>query len=309
MRRAEMDPGDEPLDGRYRLERPLGGSDQPRSWQATDVFLNRPVAIHFLPTSPSEARRQSDAARRLSRLTDDRLVEVLDLVAEPGFIATEWVTGTSLAELDERGLLTADTAVELIAEAAEALATAHAAGLYHGHIDGRSIVWSDSGLVKLIGLCLRTSADIASTGHLAHHDTRALRRILGAALAGTRHSRRLQRVVRRPCNAAVELAEALAPFRPDESPLRQRLVSAEPANAPPQVTARFTREVMDTDIITVSEDTPANELSAILARSHCAAVPVVDAAGHVTGLVSASDLARLESDDTVADQPSSRQVS
>ncbi|WP_328993964.1 CBS domain-containing protein [Kribbella sp. NBC_01245] len=293
------DRGEEPLDGRYRLERPLGGSN--RSWQARDELLNRPVAIHFLPTSRAEARRQSDAVRRLSRLTDDRLVEVLDLVPEAGFIATEWVTGRSLAELDERGLLTTDTAVELIAEAAEALATAHAAGLYHGRIEGGSIVWSDSGVVKLLGLCLRTSAGVATTGQLAHHDTRALRRILDAALASTRSSRRLQRVVRRPCNAAVELAEALAPFRPDESPLRQQLVSAEPANAPLQLTARRTREVMDTHIVTVSEDTPANELSAILARSHCAVVPVVDAAGHVTGLVSASDLARWEADATAAD--------
>ncbi|MFC0625720.1 CBS domain-containing protein [Kribbella deserti] len=278
------EPGEVPLDGRYRLTRPLGDTAEPRTWQATDEVLNRPVAIHLLPASPAAARQQSEAARSLSQLTDDRLIRVLDLVADPGFIATEWVSGTKLADLE----LTTDAMVDLIAEAACALATAHAAGLHHGHLNTDSIVWSDAGVVKVLGVGLHASA--WRMFDEPRRDTDALRRMLTSNAHSLRLSRSLRRVVRRPYKTAAELAEALAPFRPAQSELRQRLVSAEPAEPANRPAARRTREVMDTNIITVSEDTPVNELAALLARSHCPAIPVVDAAGHVTGLVSAADL-------------------
>jgi CBS-domain-containing membrane protein len=91
-------------------------------------------------------------------------------------------------------------------------------------------------------------------------------------------------------DTAAGLVAALEPFRPADAPLRRHLVSPEPADAPHRLASRRVREVMATGVLTVSEDTPVLELAEILANCHLPAVPVVDATGRVTGMVSAADL-------------------
>jgi CBS domain-containing protein len=50
------------------------------------------------------------------------------------------------------------------------------------------------------------------------------------------------------------------------------------------------REVMTTDVLPVFEGTPVGDVAAVLAATGLAAVPVLDPAGHVTGLAMATDL-------------------
>jgi CBS domain-containing protein len=52
------------------------------------------------------------------------------------------------------------------------------------------------------------------------------------------------------------------------------------------------RDVMTTDVVSVREQTPYKEIVEILARRMVSAVPVVDDAQHVTGVVSEADLLR-----------------
>ena len=57
---------------------------------------------------------------------------------------------------------------------------------------------------------------------------------------------------------------------------------------------RMVREVMTTEVVSVSAGTPFKELVAVLAERHISAVPVLDAGGRVAGLVSEIDLLRKE---------------
>jgi CBS domain-containing protein len=50
------------------------------------------------------------------------------------------------------------------------------------------------------------------------------------------------------------------------------------------------QDVMTHEVVTVGESTPFKEIVELLARNRISAVPVVDASGHVAGLVSEADL-------------------
>ncbi|KOV90084.1 CBS domain-containing protein [Nocardia sp. NRRL S-836] len=53
-----------------------------------------------------------------------------------------------------------------------------------------------------------------------------------------------------------------------------------------------TRDVMTTDVLTVTPDTPAREAARLLAERGFTALPVVDAAGELVGVVGESELLR-----------------
>lgn len=58
------------------------------------------------------------------------------------------------------------------------------------------------------------------------------------------------------------------------------------------------RDVMTTGVITVSPDTPVHEIARLLVDKRISGVPVVDAEGHLLGIVSEGDLVRrLEEED------------
>ena len=50
------------------------------------------------------------------------------------------------------------------------------------------------------------------------------------------------------------------------------------------------QEVMTTDVLAANESTPFKEIAELLARQRISAVPVLDAAGQVAGVVSEADL-------------------
>ncbi|GAA3592465.1 CBS domain-containing protein [Kribbella ginsengisoli] len=271
------------LDDRYRLESQVTGPSQWPAWSGRDERLDRRVTALFPPAGSVT----SQAVQQYSRLADDQLVRIIDIdVAEdPRYLITESYAGTSLADLSSSGRLTMELAIELVAEAAGAVATVHANGLAYGALAAGTISWTDSGLVKLLDVALADDDLTAAR----HRDTAALCRMLGSALPAGAPA-----AVLAATNAGTpaDLAAALEPFRPADAPLRRHLVSPEPVHAPHRLASRRVREVMATEILTVSEDTPVLELAEILARCHLPAVPVVDAAGRVTGMVSAADLER-----------------
>lgn len=57
----------------------------------------------------------------------------------------------------------------------------------------------------------------------------------------------------------------------------------------------YAKDIMSTPLVTVTTATPVSEIAQLIMERRISAVPVVDAAGNLTGLVSASDL--LERDD------------
>ncbi|QKG27124.1 CBS domain-containing protein [Actinomadura verrucosospora] len=57
---------------------------------------------------------------------------------------------------------------------------------------------------------------------------------------------------------------------------------------------RTVEEVMTTEVVTVAEDAPFTEIAETLADRRISAVPVLDAGGRVTGVVTEADLLRKE---------------
>jgi CBS domain-containing protein len=57
------------------------------------------------------------------------------------------------------------------------------------------------------------------------------------------------------------------------------------------------RDIMQTDVVTVSTDTTARRLAKLLADEEISGVPVLDANGVLAGVVSATDLVRLAADE------------
>jgi hypothetical protein len=172
------------LGGRYRLEDRISASSGWSAWKAIDETLARAVTVlTFAPGFP-RIREVVTAARAASRLTDARLAQVFDVEEnwDQAYVVMEWVAGDSLHDLLADGPLDPGQSAEIIAEGAEALASAHAAGIAHLCLTPGSLRWTQGGGVKVTGLGIDAalSGTVADDPGLA--DTQGLGRLLYAAL-------------------------------------------------------------------------------------------------------------------------------
>jgi serine/threonine-protein kinase len=101
---------------RYRLVRPLGVGSSATVWEATDIVLERSVAVKLLRDAAADDQAERERLRReartLARLAHPRIITVWDFFETdlPGapqqpVLVTELVGGTSLAERLEQGPL------------------------------------------------------------------------------------------------------------------------------------------------------------------------------------------------------------
>jgi hypothetical protein len=179
------------LAGRYRLVDQMTGGTGWTLWKAMDETLARPVSVlTFAPGFP-RIPQVVTAARAASRLTDPRLAQVFDVEDGPGgaYIVLEWVGGESLTELLAEGPLDPARACALVADAARALAGAHAAGQAHLCLTPESLRWTRSSGIKITGLGIDAAlAGDGLTGAAGYDpavaDTMALGALLYAALTG-----------------------------------------------------------------------------------------------------------------------------
>ena len=185
MSMSTVEPGTRLAD-RFRLEDRVHESGGATLWKALDEILARAVAVHtFTPDFP-RVEEVVTAARQASRLTDPRLTQVFDAADEDGtaYVVSEWVNGDSLLDLLQSGPIEPERGAALVAEAAEALAHAHAAGLTHLHLTPARVVWTSGGTVKLLGLAVDAAILDLSSDEPAREDAEGLGRLLYAALTG-----------------------------------------------------------------------------------------------------------------------------
>jgi hypothetical protein len=172
------------LAGRYRLEDRVSEAGGSTMWKAIDETLARPVAVlTFAPGFP-HIYHVVTAARAASRMTDSRLAQVFDVedAGDRAYVVLEWVSGDALDDLLAAGPMEPARAASLIAEAAQALSAAHAAGLAHLCLTPRSLRWTPGGGVKITGLGVEAAMYGAHADDPAAADTRGLGRLLYAAL-------------------------------------------------------------------------------------------------------------------------------
>ena len=172
------------LGGRYRLEDRMNDSGGWSAWKAIDETLARPVSVlTFAPGFP-RIREVLTAARAASRLTDARLAQVFDVEDDwdQAYVVMEWVAGDSLDDLLADGPLEPARGAEIVAEAAEALAAAHAAGVAHLCLTPQSLRWTPGGGVKVLGVGIDAALADVTADDPALADTRGLAMLLYAAL-------------------------------------------------------------------------------------------------------------------------------
>ncbi len=172
------------LAGRYRLEDRVSDAAGGALWKAIDETLARPVAVlTFAPGFP-RVYQVITAARAASRMTDSRLAQVFDVEdsGDRAYVVLEWVSGHSLDDMVASGPLEPVRAAGLVSEAAQALATAHAAGLAHLCLTPRSLRWTPGGGIKITGLGVEAALYGAYADDPAVADTQGLGRLLYAAL-------------------------------------------------------------------------------------------------------------------------------
>ena len=143
--------------GPYEIRALLGAGGMGEVYRATDTRLGRDVAIkalapHALQDAASRARFEQEA-RAVAALNHPHIVAVYD-VGE-SYIVWELVEGTTLKSA---GPLSLRRALEITAQVADGLGTAHASGIVHRDIKPENIMLGRDGVAKILdfGIAKRT---------------------------------------------------------------------------------------------------------------------------------------------------------
>ena len=153
--------------GHYDVTALIGEGGMGQVWQATDIQLNRQVALKILPDA------FADDADRLARF--QREAQVLASLNHPNIAAIhgieqsddtqalvlELVEGPTLADRIAKGPIPVDEALPIATQIAEALEAAHEAGVIHRDLKPANIKVRDDGTVKVLDFGLAKALDPA----------------------------------------------------------------------------------------------------------------------------------------------------
>lgn len=125
--------------GRYRLDCRLGQGGMGEVWSATNIATGRSVAVKrlLIPDEGDEAAeaRFSREARAACAINHPNIVDVLDLVEEPGkppWLVMELLQGETLASrLSRDQQLSVTETARLLLPVASAIRAGHARGIFH----------------------------------------------------------------------------------------------------------------------------------------------------------------------------------
>ena len=144
------------LNGRYKIQSLIGTGGMAAVYLATDLILDRLVAIKVLRL---DFRQNDDAMRRFRRealsatqLTHPNIVGVYDVgqSQEMNYIVMEYVEGTDLKDyVRQRGALHPIEAVRIMMQIVSAIAAAHQNRIIHRDIKPQNILIDREGNVKI----------------------------------------------------------------------------------------------------------------------------------------------------------------
>lgn len=191
---------------RYRIVGPLGAGGMGEVYRAHDNSLERDVALKILPPhlvqSEERVRRFMLEARSASSLNHPNIVTIYEIGAEPissdglrdgttgavHFISMELVSGETLGQKIHEEAVDLKTLLGWLAQAAEGISKAHAAGIVHRDLKPGNIMISSDGYAKVLDFGLAKLTEKAGAGDALHtsapteaHDHTAEGAILGTA--------------------------------------------------------------------------------------------------------------------------------
>jgi serine/threonine protein kinase/Tol biopolymer transport system component len=186
----------------YRIVSPLAAGGMGEVYLAQDRRLERNVALKILPPElvkdKDRVRRFDLEAKSASGLSHPNIVTIYeighDVVRSPGaansdpvhFISMELVSGKTLSTLIHEDRTDLRTLVGYLAQAAEGLSKAHAAGIVHRDLKPGNIMVSTDGFTKVLDFGLakltekRDGPDIAEEETMAR-DGSAVGSVVGTA--------------------------------------------------------------------------------------------------------------------------------
>jgi eukaryotic-like serine/threonine-protein kinase len=174
--------GQRRLSGRYELREIIGRGGMGTVYRATDLVLDRTVAVKVLPAALAEEDsrhivRFQREARAAASLAHPSVVAIYDSGEDEDtrFIVMECVAGRSLSEvLRADAPLPPARAARIGAGVADALAAAHAAGIVHRDVKPGNVMLQADDAVKVLdfglarslgGSALTQTAAVLGTAH------------------------------------------------------------------------------------------------------------------------------------------------
>jgi len=144
------------LNNRYRLDKKLGEGGMAIVYQATDLMLERTIAVKILRKDFSSSTafqvRFKEEARAAANLTHPNIVTVHDFGFDQDrlFIVMEYVPGTDLKQIiNHSGALPIPLASRLFVQACAGIGYAHRAGLVHCDIKPHNMLITPDNRLKV----------------------------------------------------------------------------------------------------------------------------------------------------------------
>src|SRR4051812_39410031 len=154
------------LGGRYQLSDRVAIGGMGEVWKATDRVIGRTVAIKILKDEYGGGKSFLEGlraeARHAALVNDEGIAAVYDYGEGAGsaYLVMELVPGEALSAVLQREFtLPPDRVLDIIAQTASALHTAHAAGLVHRDIKPANLLITPTGRVKITDFGIARNAD------------------------------------------------------------------------------------------------------------------------------------------------------
>ncbi len=162
--KAEERSKDQQIPG-YKIIKPLGAGAMARVYLATQLSLNRQVAIKVLPqkftSNPQFVDRFYEEGRAAAKLNHPGMVAALDVgkAGDYHYFVMEYVEGeTVFQQIQDKGEYSEQDAIRITIQTAKALDHAHQAGLIHRDVKPKNMMITTLGDAKLMDLGLARSA-------------------------------------------------------------------------------------------------------------------------------------------------------
>lgn len=159
------------LKGRYHLDAIIGTGAIGAVYRATDLNLNRKVALKAIrglyQLSPKWHDRFHEEARIIAAFAHSSIVQVHEIIEcdRRPLIVMEYVQGSDLEDVVRAGI-EQRRLIDIMISVCEAVGYAHAHGIIHCDIKPRNILLTDAGEVKIadFGIAFRVDEEASRSG-------------------------------------------------------------------------------------------------------------------------------------------------